>query len=168
MEVLVGALRGKVNIMLPDTKPAPPPPPPSEKRSRPTLLAVAIVLLIAVFSAGYVPKMLEVRRLDESLATTRLDLRLADLHRTLGVASHEAQRNNYANAAVAASEFFHGCRELAQTEPFTGRPHTRNAITAYAGAEKEIAPMLATADPQAKERLASLYLTMDGVLKRRQ
>ncbi len=153
--------------MLPDSKPAPPPPSPA-KRSRLALVAGVIALVVAAFVAGYVPKMLETRRLEASLATTRLDLRLADLHRTLGLASHEAQRNNYANAAVAASEFFQGCREIAQTEPFTDRPRTRIAIAAFAAAEKEIAPMLATADPQAKERLSNLYLTMDGALKRRQ
>jgi hypothetical protein len=153
--------------MLPETKPAPPPPPPA-KQSRARLIAGVLALLAVAFAAGYVPQMLAVRRLETSLATTRLDLRLSELHRIAGVASHEAQRNNYANAAAAASEFFHGCRVLAQSEPFTNRPRTKLAITAYAASEREIAPMLATADPQAKERLANLYLTMDGVLKRRE
>ena len=153
--------------MLPESKPAPPPPP-AAKRSRLTLVAGVIALIAIAFAAGYVPKMLESRRLSESLAQTRLDLRLADLHRTLGVASHEAQRNNFANAAVAAREFFQGCRVLSQTEPFADRPRTKLAVAAYSGSEQEIAPMLATADPQVKERLLTMYLTMDGVLKRRQ
>lgn len=154
--------------MLPDTKPAPPPPPAPAKGSRLRLTLAVLVLLGAAFAAGYVPQMLDARRLEESLKKATLDLRLSDLHRTLGVASHEAQRNNYANAATASREFFQGCRELSQNEPFADRPRTRIAIAAYAASEKEIAPMLANADPQAKERLSSMYLSMDGVINRRQ
>ena len=125
-------------------------------------------LLILAFALGFVPPTLEKRRLEATLHATQLDLRLANLHRRLGVASEEAQRNNFASAAAAARDFFDGCRELAITERFPNQPRTRGAITAYGSYSESIQTQLTLADPQVKERLASLYLAMDGVLTRRE
>lgn len=142
-------------------------PAPRRRRSVKSFFGI-LLLLAAIFAAGYVPATMQNRRLEETLHTTTLDLKLASLHRKLGVASHEAQRNNYASAATAANEFFDGARALARDESFADEPRTRGAIAAYASYDDEISAMLANADPQAKQRLASLYLTMDGVLQRRQ
>lgn len=128
---------------------------------------ITLVLALAAFGAGYIPKQLEVRRLRTTLKTTTLDLRLASLHRQLGVASHEAQRNNYANAADAARAFFDGCRRLSQEEAFENQPRTREAIAAYGGYADDIVPRLVNGDPTVREKLAALYLAMDGVLQRR-
>jgi hypothetical protein len=132
-----------------------------------TLLWIAFLLLFA-FGLGYVPKELERRRAAETLRTTELDLRLANLHRQLGVASQEAQRNNFANAANAARVFFDGCRAVLNEYPLEDQPRTRNALQAYATSSDTILGQLANADPTVKEQLASLYLTMNGVLERRQ
>jgi len=132
-----------------------------------TLLWIAFLLLFA-FGLGYVPRELERRRLAETMRTADLDLRMANLHRQLGVASHEAQRNNFANAAAAARIFFDGCRTILNEYPLEDQPRTRNALQAYASASDTILGQLANADPAAKEQLASMYLTMNGVLERRQ
>jgi hypothetical protein len=142
-------------------------PAPRRRRTAKSFLGI-LLLLGAIFAAGYVPATMKNRRLEATLQTAALDLRLANLHRKLGVASQEAQRNNYASAAAAANEFFDGCRALVRDDPFDDEPRTRGAIAAYASYDDEISVMLATANPRAKERLASLYLTMDGVLQRRQ
>jgi hypothetical protein len=132
-----------------------------------TIVVTGIFLVIA-FAAGYVPQEIEKRRLAATLEKTELDLRLANLHRQLGVASHEAQRNNFATAAEAARQFFDGCRALATEHDFEGQPRTHGALQAYAQSADVILGQLATADPAAKERLAGLYLTMNGLLERRQ
>jgi hypothetical protein len=132
-----------------------------------TLLWIAFLLLFA-YGLGYAPKELERRRLAETLRTEELDLRLANLHRQIGVASHEAQRNNFANAAVAARAFFDGCRSVLNDYPLEDRPRTRLALQAYATTSDTVLGQLANADPTVKEQLASLYLTMNGVLERRQ
>lgn len=132
-----------------------------------SLLWIAFLLLFA-FGLGYVPKELERRRLVETIATTELDLRLANLHRQLGVASHEAQQNNFANAATAARAFFDGCRSVTHDYPLTDQPRTRLALEAYAASSDTILGQLANADPTVKAQLASLYLTMNGVLARHQ
>jgi len=149
---------------------SPTPAPAQEPRGRFSfkLFLLVIVLLVAAFLGGYIPQALELRRASASLQRTELDLQLAGLHRRLGVASHEAQRNNFANASAAAREFFDGCAALAQTELLAKEPRTMIAITSYAGQRDEIMTALAVADPRMKERLASMYLVMDGVLQRRQ
>ena len=145
-----------------DVQPAPPLPP---RRFRTFLLT--LVLVAIAFAAGYIPKELELRRMAATLKTTQLDLRLANLHRQLGVATQEAQRNNFANAATAARVFFDGCRAVADDEAFAEQPRTRTALATYAGYANDILPRLENADPTAKAQLAGLYLAMNGVLERR-
>src|SRR5436190_1160060 len=104
---------------------------------------------------------------DGRLHSNELELRLANLHRRLGVAAGEAQRNNYASASAAAREFFDGCGAVVTSDAFASQPRTRIAFSSYAAQRDEIMSQLASADPQVKERLASMFLTMDGVLARR-
>lgn len=120
------------------------------------------------FVLGYGPKELERRKLAATVTETELDLRLANLHRLLGVASHEAQRNNYASAATAARAFFDGCRAVVNEYPLDDRPRTRGALQAYASTSDVVLGQLANADPAVREKLASLYLTMNGLVDRRE
>ena len=131
-------------------------------------IVLVLVLLVAAFAGGYIPEWMEVRKLETTLRTTAVDLKLANLHRQLGVAAQEAQRNNYGNATEAARVFFDGCGELVRTYEFENEPRTKLALTSYAGSRDDILRQLALADPTAKDRLSSLYLTMDGVLARRE
>jgi len=138
-------------------------PPPRRFR----VIVLTIILVAIAFLAGYVPKDLEARRLRAELKQAELDLRLANLHRQLGVASHEAQRNNYSVAASSARAFFDGCGAVASSEPFENQPRTRAALAAYAASKDKILGELAVGDPVVKQRLAGLYLAMEGVLQRR-
>ena len=124
--------------------------------------------MVIAFLAGYVPKELELRRTRAQLDTATLDLQLSDLHRRLGVASHEAQRNNFGVAMNEARVFFDGCRKLTYEGNFASQPRTKLALTAYGSQGDLILGQLANADPTVKEQLASLYLTMNGVIGRRQ
>lgn len=140
--------------------------PPARRNRLRTFVAVFFLLVVAS-AAGFVPQWMEARRLRDSLSVTTMQLQLATLHRILGVASHEAQRNNYASAAESARAFFDGCAALATTEPFAEEPRTRVALQSYAAQRDEVMALLAAADPSARDRLAGLYLTMNGVLARR-
>lgn len=131
------------------------------------LVVVIALLMLLAFAGGFIPNELANRRLSRTLQTATLDLRLANLHRQLGMASHEAQRNNFGVASEAARVFFEGCRTLVAEYEFEEEPRTRIALTAYAGQADMILGQLAMADPASKEKLASLYLTMNGVLTRR-
>ena len=158
--------------MQPASAPPPPAPPsvPPRKGSRSSgkRVLLVLVLLVLAFAAGHVPQKLRADRLEETLRTTSLDLELATAHRDLGIAALEAQRSNFANAAVAAGRFFDACARLAPNPAFDEQPRTRIALGGYASQRDEISVQLATADPAVVHRLASLYLTMEGVLSRRQ
>jgi len=155
-------------ILLMQPAVTPPPPPVARSRFSFKRLLLVLLLLAAAFLGGYVPQALRARRLNSELTTAQLDLRLSQLHRRIGIAAEEAQRNNFANASLAARDFFDGCSTLATTEAFANQPRTRNAISAYATQRDEIMTQLANADPAVKERLANMYLVMDGVLARRE
>lgn len=123
--------------------------------------------MIVAFAAGYVPKHLEAQRATTSLEAARADLLLADLHRQLGVAANEAQLENYPAAATAAHVFFEGCRKALEEPSIAELPRTRIALTSYADAAPQMLQSLALRDASTKARLASLYLTMHGVIERR-
>jgi hypothetical protein len=129
---------------------------------------IALPLIVLAFLIGWLPKELEGRRLTSTLRATELELRLANLHRELGVASHEAMRGNYPGAGVAAMSFFDGCRTLAESRVLDERIRTRTALGAYAGNRDTFLEKLAAADPEVGPQLSSLYLTMNGVIERRQ
>ena len=156
--------------MQPPANPGPssPPPPDRPRRSGAKTFFLVLLLLIAAFLAGYIPSLIRARKLDTTLRATQLELRLASLHRRVGVAATEAQRNNFASALTSAREFFDGCTALSTSEAFETQPRTKNAIAGYVSQRDEVMAQLAAADPQVKERLASLVLVMDGVLTRRE
>lgn len=129
---------------------------------------ITAVLVIVAFAAGYVPKDIEAGRVTESLTAMDRELRLATLHRQLGLASHEANRNNYPAAASAAHAFFDGCRAAVNELDLDDRPRTRLALDAYASSAPEILTQLNLGNPAMKEQLASLYITMHGVIERKQ
>lgn len=138
------------------------------KRGRAKTALVTALLLLAAFLIGFVPKHLVAQRANEELRRTQRELRLATLHRQLGLASHEAQRNNYPAAAEAAHAFFDGCRDAAVELDLSDRPRTKLALEAYAASAPEVLTQLNLGNPAMKDQLASLYVTMHGVLERRQ
>jgi hypothetical protein len=139
---------------------------PRRRASAGRFLLVLFLLAIA-YGCGYLPQWLQARKTNEQLKTTRLELRLANVHRLLGRASHEAQRNNFSSASEAARRFFEECAAITQSEPFTDEPRTLVALQGYAQRRDAMMTLLAAADPTVKEQLANLYMTMDGVLGRR-
>jgi hypothetical protein len=135
------------------------------QRSR--LAIGAVLLVVLAFLAGFVPQQIESRQLARELAARELDLELANLHRQLGVATLAALRDDFDGAAAAARLFFDGCRKAVYTYDWSAEPRTRIALGAYGGQGDAILVQLAMRDPAVRERLASLYSTMNGVLERR-
>jgi hypothetical protein len=137
-------------------------------RRKPDARRIGVLILVAAigFAAGYIPQALERRTLTEELGQTQVELRLSEIHRTLGMASHHAMRNDYPAATTAAVDFFAGCRQAAETLDLSARPRTATALSAYAAQRDSIVAKLAAGDATVKEELAELYLAMDGVLRR--
>lgn len=148
-------------------QPASPLPPPAPVRTGRRFLFV-VFLLAAAFLGGFVPQWIKVRNLSTQVQTMDLQLRLANAHRLVGVASEEAQRSNYASAAQAAAQFFDQCATLVRTESFEKEPRTRVALLSYTAQRDQVMALLSAADPAAREKLAGMFLAMDGVLVRRE
>lgn len=143
-----------------------PPAVPRETGSRARVIGTVLVLIALAFAGGFIPKEMQRREIAAQLDQARTDLRLARLHRLLGVATVQALRNDFPASTTAAVDFFAGCRE-ASTLDLAARPRLANALSAYAGQRDEIVSLLAAGDPAVKQRLLDLFLAMDGVLERR-
>ena len=155
--------------MQPNPSPSSPIAPQSAKQRMSFRSIVWIALLLAfAFALGWGPQEMRKRDLAATLRETNLELRLVQLHRQLGVASHEAQRNNFAEASAAARTFFDGCVSTEHEFDLSDRPRTRLALSAYSRQSDLILGELSLGDPVAKQRLASLYLTMNGLIERKQ
>lgn len=151
----------------PAPKPAPPAAPAPRGNAGRRFLFVAF-LVIAAFLGGFVPQWLEARSLRAELDQTELRLRLADAHRMLGMASHEAQRSNYASAGLAAAQFFDQSATLARTDALANDARTQVALLSYTSQRDEVMALLSAGDPAVRERLAGMFLAMEGVLERRE
>ncbi|MEK6323763.1 MAG: hypothetical protein AABN33_19140 [Acidobacteriota bacterium] len=119
-----------------------------------TKLAVAAGALIAVFSLGYIPSCVSARSAEERNIRLQNNLKLADLRGQLGMASYEANRNNYASAAQHSTEFFNGLRETINN---ASDATLRQYLEKFLARRDEITTNLSQADPAVKEKLAQAY-----------
>jgi hypothetical protein len=129
---------------------------------------IFLLLLLGAYGAGYIPERMARSRTTEELNRLTFDHDLSELHRRLGVASHEAMRNNYASAAQSAQVFFEKCNDVLQKYPFENEPRTKYTLSTFANSRDAIMTQLATGDPASRERLMNMFLALDGVLTRRQ
>jgi hypothetical protein len=117
-------------------------------------VGVAAGVLIAVFALGYIPSCVSARSAEERNIRLQQNLKLADLRGHLGMASYEANRNNYANAAQQSTEFFNGLRETISS---TNDASLKQNLEKFLARRDEITTNLAQADPAVKEKLAQAY-----------
>jgi hypothetical protein len=122
--------------------------------SNPGKLLLGAVVLIAVFSLGYIPSCISARSAQERTARLEQKLKLADLHSLLGMTSYEVNRNNFANAAQMSTDFFNRLTEMLDTA--TDEP-LKQKLQPLSTRRDEITTNLAQADPAAKEKLAQMY-----------
>lgn len=117
-------------------------------------IGIAAGVLIAVFAAGYIPSCVGARSAEERNTRLQQNLKLAELRGHLGMASYEANRNNYANAAQQSTEFFNGLRETISS---TNDAALKQNLEKFSARRDEITTNLAQADPAVKEKLAQAY-----------
>lgn len=117
-------------------------------------VAVAAGVLIAVFALGYIPSCVSARSAEERNIRLQRNLKFSDLQGHLGMASYEANRNNYASAAQQSTEFFNSLRDtISNTEDAT----LKQSLEKLFARRDEITTNLAQADPAVKEKLAQAY-----------
>ena len=117
-------------------------------------LAIAAGVLILAFLLGYVPSMISSRATEQKNVELEHKLKVAELGSQLAMASYEANRNNYANAAQFSSKFFDGSREIISE---TKDQALKQKLPVMLARRDEITANLAQADPSVKEKLAQMY-----------
>jgi hypothetical protein len=130
--------------------------------ANPNGILTAIAILIAAFVLGYGISWVSARRMGESnfelqqkLRLAEQKFRLAELRGTLGMMTHETNRNNYAEAAKYSTEFFNGLRKTINE---TSDQALIQQLESMIGRRDEITTNLAQADPAVKEKLAQMYI----------
>jgi hypothetical protein len=117
-------------------------------------LAVGAGVLIIGFLLGYVPSSISSSSTQRQNAELERKLSVADLGNQLAMASYEANRNNYANAAEFSSRFFNGLPEIitgSKDQPL------RQKLQAMLLHRDGITSNLAQVDQTVKEKLALMY-----------
>lgn len=115
---------------------------------------IAAGVLIAAFLIGYVPSCVSARNAEQENARLQHRLKLADLRGRIGMASYEANRNNYASAAGYSSEFFNLLAEIINAG---GDDALKQKLQPMLARRDEITTNLAQADPSVKDKLAQMY-----------
>lgn len=143
------------------------------KRNRLRIAGVAAAA-VALFLLGMVPPALRARRVGQELKRanervaevtsqlerTRFDLDVARLRGALGEVLHEANRNNYGNAATRATAFFDDLRAAAASPLLEAESRRRQVLARLLGRRDEISADLARADPAVKPKLAEMYMLL--------
>ncbi|MCI0486150.1 MAG: hypothetical protein L0229_06070, partial [Blastocatellia bacterium] len=126
----------------------------STNKNLPQKIAIGAAALIVVFLLGYVPSCVGARNAEEQRAELEKKLKMAELRSQLGMASYEANRNNYANASEFSTNFFNGLRAAIDSAE---DDEVKKKLQAMMALRDEITTNLAQADPVVKEKLARMY-----------
>jgi hypothetical protein len=117
-------------------------------------IAVAAGILILAFLLGYVPAAISSRTTLQQNVELENKLKVAKLGSQLGIASYEAGRNNYADAAEFSSKFFDGLGKIINE---TKDQALKQKLQVMLARRDEITTNIAQADPSVKEKLSQMY-----------
>jgi hypothetical protein len=117
-------------------------------------LGIRVIVLAVVFLLGYVPSYWKARSVERERARLEQQFNLARLHSHLGMASFEANRNNYFNATDYANKFFNGLKTAINS---VGDAALKERLQTVSASRDKITASLAKADPAVKETIAQLY-----------
>jgi hypothetical protein len=147
-------------------------------RRRLVLGGVIVVGIVLIFLAGYIPGSSRARsaaeesrqsadrltKTEEALAQRQYDLAVARLRGDLGEILHEANINNFANAAEQASSFFDRLGD-ALNSAHLGPGARREVLETVYARRDEISADLARADAGVKAKLAEMYMRFGSAVQ---
>lgn len=118
-------------------------------------IIVVGVLLIVVFSAGFLPQYAKVRRLENELRQSSQQNRLAEVRDLAGLAYLQATQRDYGLAAGTSKFFFDRTREVANQMPDSGGRKPLEDLLSF---RDEITAKLAQGDPGVLSDLQTLLV----------
>lgn len=122
--------------------------------TRPRIIALATVALLAAFALGFLPTWNRARTAEGELREARVELRWARLEGIAGAALAEASRSNYERARQLMAEFF------SRLQPALGGVEDladRRELEAILAQRDEIITLLSRAEPESTQRLMLIY-----------
>lgn len=128
-------------------------------------ILVAAAAIIAAFLLGYTPSCISARNAQARLTAIERRMKIADLLGQIGMASYEANRNNFANASQFSTDFFNGLMRLIEE---TADEETKKKLQTMLALRDEITTNLAQADQTVKPRLAQMYADFYQLTQTRQ
>ena len=118
-------------------------------------IVVVVVLLIAAFSAGFLPQYAKVRSLERELGEAKRENSLAELRDLAGLAYLQASQKDYGLAGGTSARFFNRTREVAnQTPDLSGRKPLEDLLSL----RDQITGELARGDPGVVNDLQTLLV----------
>lgn len=108
-------------------------------------------------------KTVEFEVTQELLIRTQLQHELVRLHGRLGLAMYEANRNNFADAAINATQFFDGLRAALSNRRLP-EVANRAELESILAVRDEISSDLALADAGVKQKLSEQYVRFDRAI----
>lgn len=118
-------------------------------------IIIAAVLLVFVFSAGFLPQYAKAKRLRNELQQARQENSLAQLRDLAALAYFQTSQKNYGLAADASTRFFNRTREVANQTPDSSG---RESLVDLMSFRDKITAGLAKGDPGALNDVQILFV----------
>jgi len=115
----------------------------------------AVIVLVVVFLAGFVPQYVKVNHLDAELRQARQTCTSAELRDLAGFAYVQANQKNYGIAAGIATRFFNRVREVASQTPDA---NAKKMYEDLLNSRDKITAELAKGDPGVMGDLQDLFV----------
>ncbi len=131
-----------------------------QKRRLRNLIILYLLVIVAVFFAGFLPMWTKARESEKMLVQQKGELRDLRLQALLANAAIDARRGDYEPARRSASDFFTSISGADSAMP-AGQNATLNPLLSQ---RDEIITLLARSDPASAERLTNLYLSLRSAL----
>lgn len=128
-------------------------------------IALAAGVILLAFLLGYIPSCVSARSAEGRAARLELRSKMNDLLSQAGMASYEANRNNYASAAEYSGRFFNSLSDFVNE---TRNEVLKQKLQPMLVLRDEITTNLAQADAVVKPKLAQIYADLFYVVKQEQ
>ncbi len=118
-------------------------------------IGLGVVLLVVVFSAGFIPSYVKAHRLEDELRDARRANVLAQLRDLASLAYFQASQKDYGLASGTSTRFFDGAREAANETPDAS---AKKRLEDLLSLRDSITAGLAKGDPAVLHDLEALFV----------
>lgn len=126
-------------------------------------IAIALLILLAVFGLGFLPQWWSKRQVQQSLEVTQRQLQISRWRAVLGSAAIDARRGEYELARQATSKFFTEARADLDNGNSVFTDAQQAQMKALLGPRDDVITLLSRNDPASADKLTELFLAYRNV-----